>query len=138
MIAEYIAIEETEMPYLFEQLRVYRRAVDFADQVIVLTADRPKGLGFLTDQLKRAAMSIATNLAEGNGRQTAADRCRFFFISRGSAQECIPLIDVATRRGLISSDDSDSLRTQLDDIGRMINGLLKQPRERRDDGPSHR
>ena len=126
------------MPYLFEQLRVYRRAVAFADQVIVLTSERAKGLGFLTSQLKRAAMSVATNLAEGNGRETAADRRRFYFISRGSAQECIPLIDVATRRGLISTDDSDSLRTQLDDIGRMINGLLKQTRERHQDDQSTR
>jgi hypothetical protein len=51
------------MAFMFERLEVYQKAVDFADQIVVLTQDFPRGFGFLVDQLNRAALSIATNLA---------------------------------------------------------------------------
>jgi hypothetical protein len=53
------------MPFMFEKLEVYQKAVDFADEVAALTEGFPRGYGFLVDQLNRAALSIATNLAEG-------------------------------------------------------------------------
>jgi len=87
---------------MFEKLEVYQKAVDFAEQVCSLTEQFPRGYGFLADQLNRAAVSTATNLAEGNGRFTKADRKNFFTIARGSVQECVPLLDIARRRGLVS------------------------------------
>jgi hypothetical protein len=57
-----------------EDLEVYQKAVDFADGVAALSERFPRGYGFLIDQLNRAALSIATNLAEGNGRFTKPDR----------------------------------------------------------------
>ena len=87
------------MPFMFEKLEVYQKAVDFADEVAALTESFPRGYGFLVDQLNRAALSIATNLAEGNGRFTKPDRRNFFTIARGSAQECVPLLEIARRRG---------------------------------------
>jgi four helix bundle protein len=90
------------MPFMFEKLEVYQKAVDFADEVAALTEDFPRGYGFLVDQLNRAALSIATNLAEGNGRFTKPDRRNFFTIARGSAQECVPLLEIARRRGLVN------------------------------------
>ena len=66
------------MPFMFEKLEVYQKAVDFADQIAALTEGFPRGYGFLTDQLNRAALSIAANLAEGNGRFTKPDRKHFF------------------------------------------------------------
>jgi four helix bundle protein len=89
------------MPFLFEKLEVYQKAVDFADEIAALTEGFPRGYGFLVDQLNRTALSIATNLAEGNGRFTKPDRRNFFTIARGSAQECVPLLEIARRRGLI-------------------------------------
>ena len=93
------------MPFMFEKLEVYQKAVDFADEVAALTEGFPRGYGFLVDQLNRAALSIATNLAEGNGRFTKPDRRNFFTIARGSAQECVPLLEIARRRGLKESKD---------------------------------
>ena len=55
------------MSFMFENLDVYQKAVDFADQVITTTKDFPRGYYFLTDQLNRAGVSICSNLAEGNG-----------------------------------------------------------------------
>lgn len=55
------------MAFMFENLQVYQKTVDFADQVASLTESFPRGYYFLVDQLNRAALSIAANLAEGNG-----------------------------------------------------------------------
>ena len=75
------------MPCAFEKLQVYQKAITFADAICTLTRELPRGYYFLTDQLNRAALSIAANLAEGNGRFTKPDRRNFFTIARGSAQE---------------------------------------------------
>ncbi len=112
------------MAFMFENLQVYQKAVDFADQTAELTEDFPRGYAFLTNQLNRAALSIATNLAEGNGRFTKADRKNFFVIARGSAQECIPLLEVARRRGLLTDPKQQTLREQLEIVARMISGLI--------------
>ena len=110
---------------MFENLDVYQKAVDFIDKVTSLTEQFPRGYYFLTDQLNRAALSIATNLAEGNGRFTKADRKHFFIISRGSAQECIPLLELARRKKLIDESKVSELRNQLEIIDKMTSGLIK-------------
>ena len=81
------------MAFAFEELIVYQKAVDFADRILAATEHFPRGYGFLSDQLNRASVSIAANLAEGNGRFTKPDRKHFFGIARGSIQECVPLLD---------------------------------------------
>ena len=108
------------MPFMFERLDVYQKAVDFADEVALLTESFPRGYGFLVDQLHRAALSIATNLAEGNGRFTKPDRRNFFTIARGSVQECVPLHEVARRRGLVQDPVALVLEERLEVIARMI------------------
>ncbi len=112
------------MAFMFENLAVYQKAVDFADRIVGLTEGFPRGYYFLTDQLNRAALSIATNLAEGNGRFTKPDRRNFFTIARGSVQECVPLIELARRRGFIADAISAELRSKLEEISRMLSGLI--------------
>jgi hypothetical protein len=55
------------MAFMFEKLEVYQKAVSLADSVAALTQGFPRGFGFLADQLNRAALFVATNLAEGTG-----------------------------------------------------------------------
>src|SRR5215467_4352904 len=93
------------MAFMFEKLEVYQKGVSFAADMAALTETFPRGYYFLTDQLNRAALSIATNLAEGNGRFTKPDRKNFFTIARGSVQECVPLLEIACRRGFLSTTD---------------------------------
>jgi len=112
------------MAFMFERLEVYQKAVAFADQVASLTESFPRGYGFLADQLNRAALSIATNLAEGNGRFTKADRRNFFTIARGSVQECVPLLEVARRRGLLEDGRHTALRQEIEVIAKMVSGLI--------------
>ena len=115
------------MSFAFEKLIVYQKSVDFADAVCSTTDQFQRGYGFLVDQLNRAALSIASNIAEGNGRFTKADRKHFFGIARGSAQECVPQLEIAKRRGLISEAKHNEFKLQLEEISRMLAGEPQAP-----------
>ena len=112
------------MPFMFENLEVYQKAVDLAEKIISHTEEFPKGYYFLADQLNRASLSIATNIAEGNGRFTKGDRWNFFIIARGSVQEYVPLLEVAKRKGLIADVVFSDPLNQLEVISKMISGLI--------------
>ena len=112
------------MAFMFENLEVYQKAVNLADSIAGSTEEFARGYYFLADQLNRAALSIATNIAEGNGRFTKPDRKNFFVIARGSTQECVPLLELARRRNLVSDAKSEQLRNELEIIAKMISGLI--------------
>jgi len=113
------------MAFMFENLEVYQKAIDFAEQITNLTEQFPRGYYFLTDQLNRAALSIATNIAEGNGRFTKVDRKNFFIIARGSVHECAPLLEVSRRKKLISETTYSQFREDLETLAKMLSGLIK-------------
>jgi four helix bundle protein len=113
------------MAFAFEKLQVYQKSVVFADQICTMTKDFPRGYYFLGDQLNRAALSISANIAEGNGRFTKPDRKNFFIIARGSIQECVPLLEIAVRQGLLEMEQHKKLKADLEEIARMIAGLIK-------------
>ncbi len=112
------------MPFAFEKLLIYQKSVDFADRTCALTGKFPRGYYFLADQLNRAALSISANIAEGNGRFTKADRKQFFGISRGSVQECVPLLELARRRGLADDADCIRMKDDLEEMSKMLSGLI--------------
>ena len=114
-----------DVAFSFEKLLVYQKCVDFADTVCRQTERFPRGHGFLVDQLNRAAVSISANIAEGNGRFTKPDRKHFFGIARGSIQECVPLLELARRRGLLSDSEHSELKSRLEEIAKMLSGLIK-------------
>jgi four helix bundle protein len=78
-----------------EKLDVYQRSIEFLAYALKIAQTLPRGQAPLADQLRRAAMSIPLNIAEGSGRTpTSADRTRFRGIARGSAMECGAILDV--------------------------------------------
>lgn len=113
------------MSFLFEKLEVYQKAVDLAERIARLTWKFPRRTYYLSDQLNRAALSIAANLAEGNGRWHKPDRRQFFWIARGSAHECLPLLEVCCRLGWIDAQAHSELKAELELIGKMISGLVR-------------
>jgi four helix bundle protein len=113
------------MAFSFEKLLVYQKAVNFVDQVCERTEKFGRGYGFLALQLNRAALSISANIADGHGRFTKADRRNFFGIARGSVQECVPLLELPRRPQLISGDEHTGLKARLEEIARMLSGLIK-------------
>ena len=106
-----------------EKLDVYQEAVVFVKWVDDLLEGIPKSLA-VHNQLDRASTSIPLNIAEGNGKYTAADRCRFFDIARGSALECAACLDVLVAKKRIDSGDSG--KAILVRIVSMLVGLIRR------------
>ncbi len=84
-----------------EKLHVYQASIEFIALAESTIEHLPKGNSAIIDQLRRAAMSVALNIAEGYGKRGPADRARFYDIARGSAHECGAVIDVLMSRTLI-------------------------------------
>lgn len=79
----------------FENLNVYQQAIDFADEIFTVTGDfLGKVQLSLGDQLRRAALSISDNIAEGNDKKSKREKTRFFEYAPDSAGECIPMITI--------------------------------------------
>src|SRR6056297_2731283 len=105
-----------------EKLDVYQDAIGFVSRVDELIKGIPKSLA-VYNQLDRASTSIPLNIAEGNGKYTAADRCRFFGIARGSALECAACLDVlVAKKGIDSADAGKAILVR---IVSMLVGLIR-------------
>jgi four helix bundle protein len=113
------------MAFLFENLDVYQKSLQLADELTDLSETFPGGKYYLRDQLDRALLSITNNIAEGNGRFTKNDKVHFFIMARGSAFECVPVLDMCCRKKLITSERFMACKERLDNICRMISGLIK-------------
>ena len=113
-----------------EKLTVYRTAINYVAWSSDLLAAIPKNLS-VHGQLDRAATSIPLNIAEGNGKHTPADRCRFFDIARGSALESAACLDVLVARRVIQETRVDEGKRMLIEIVAMLVGLVRANSESR-------
>lgn len=110
----------------FEDLKVWQRSVDFvADVYGVTLAFPPDGKYGLTSQIRRAAVSIASNIAEGSARDTDKDFIRFLFMARGSLAEVKTQLIIAQRIGFVRNSELDIMLRKIEEISRMISGLRK-------------
>jgi len=83
-----------------ERLDAYKASIDFLAIADEVSGSLPKGRAYLADQLRRAATSIALNIAEGAGEFAAREKARFYRMARRSATECGAVLDVCARLGL--------------------------------------
>jgi four helix bundle protein len=79
----------------------------------------------MTSQIRRAALGIGLNIAEGNGRWTMRDRRSFIINARASAQEVEAVLFIAEDLQYITAEVSEGLRKSANEIGRMLNGLAR-------------
>ena len=108
------------------RLDVWNEAVGFVVDVYQATRSFPKTEQYaLADQLKRAAVSIPSNIAEGAARQTRKEFVQFLYIARGSASEIDTQLEVARRLNYIDESEKARLDHKLDTIGKMLTGLIK-------------
>lgn len=114
------------MPSRFdhEKLNAYQRSLQFVAWAGDALERVPAKLA-AHGQLDRASTSIALNIAEGNGRFTPADRCRFFDMARGSALECAAALDVLVAKKVLTEADIDTGKKHLLEIVSMLVGLIK-------------
>jgi four helix bundle protein len=107
-----------------EKLEVYQESLALVSWLEPLLQKLPKAIA-VRDQLDRASTSIVLNLAEGNGKYTSSDHCRFFDISRGSTLECAAALDVLVSQGRCESVVIEPGKERLRRIVSMLVGLIK-------------
>jgi four helix bundle protein len=109
----------------FEKLRVYQKALEFIDKIYHITKIFPKEERFgLIDQFRRAAVSIALNIAEGSGG-TKIEFRKFLTIARRSVRECVAILEISFRQGYITLEIKQKLLSDCANMSKMITGLLK-------------
>lgn len=110
----------------YADLIAWQKAMDLAEAVYAASTALPSDERFgLTSQIRRAAMSIPANIAEGEGRRTRGDLRRHLSIANGSLRELETHVILARRLHYFSNEDSERLLDQASEVGRIISGLSK-------------
>ncbi len=114
------------MVFGFEKLRVWQRARSFVVDVYGVVADFPDYEKFgLSNQLRRASISIASNIAEGANRSGLKDKQRFYELAYGSLMEVVNQLIIAYDLGYLKQDSYEKLRDDAYAIASLISGLRR-------------
>ncbi|OIQ92302.1 hypothetical protein GALL_257360 [mine drainage metagenome] len=110
----------------FKSLLVWQKAQELAVAVYNETGQPAFSREYgLVDQMRRAAVSVSSNIAEGDERSSDRDSVRFFFIAKASIAELRSQLDLAARVGLLPNDRFALLDTASDEVAKMLRGLIK-------------
>ena len=110
----------------FEKLDAWQLAIDFADLIYRTTQEFPSDERFgLTSQLRRAAVSISSNLAEGSGRGTSKDFAHFIQIAFGSLMECVSQLTISHKQRFLSDASYRELYEAAERLGKVLSGLRR-------------
>ncbi len=113
------------MPYRFEKLEVWQKAMDFGVRVYDIAKRFPKDEQHgLTSQFRRAATSIPLNIAEGSGCRSKKEFIQFLYIALRSQYEVVTIVKLASRLGYIDEKETATLEDELASVGRMLQALI--------------
>ncbi len=116
-----------------EKLEVWETSVDLVVEVYKETEAFPKEGRFgLTSQIRRAAVSVPANIAEGAGRQSSREFANFLSNAQGSSSELATELLIARRLGYLREEPYLHMRSRLDSVGRMIVGLSRHVKRRQE------
>jgi four helix bundle protein len=115
------------MPVLhYRELHAWQRAMDLVEAVYLLSSGFPDDERFgLTNQIRRAAVSVPSNIAEGQGRASTAEFLNFLSIANGSRQEVETQAMIAVRLGFVPQSDAADVLALAEETGRLIAGLTR-------------
>jgi four helix bundle protein len=117
--------EHHEYVFDFERLEVYQKAVELVLSIYRVTKPLPREYQFsLSDQLRRAGLSILNNLAEGSGKLSKREKAQFYKTSLNSARECVPMLTVLVREQQITAGTHQTLRDEIVHIANMLGRLI--------------
>ncbi len=109
----------------FKDLKIWQKSIVLINQTYSLSNNFPSSEKFgLTSQINRASVSVASNIAEGWGRESKKSFIQFLRISRGSLFELDTLLIIAVNQNYLNDSDYDQLLMQINEIGKMINSLI--------------
>ena len=110
----------------YKDIKVWQRAMQLAEEVYRLVKQLPKEEMFgLSGQLRRAVVSIPSNIAEGYGRESKTEYLRYLKIARGSLYEVETQLYLCIRTGLLREEDTDKAFSYVSEIGKMLNVLIR-------------
>jgi four helix bundle protein len=119
------------MSFRFERFEAWKRAIEFADAMFEVADGLPQKYQFsLGEQLRRAALSIPTNLAEGSGRDNPKEERYFYGVAKGSMYEVVSLLVMIGKRGCLSREKYQEHYGEADELAAMIAGAIKSTYER--------
>lgn len=111
--------------YDYKRLKVWQRAVDLYEEVKKITMGFPDYEKYaIGDQMRRSAESISSNICEGSGESTIKSYISYLHHSIGSKKELENQVILVCRAGYISAEKRDSLSKELDEIGKMLFGVI--------------
>ena len=111
-------------------LKLWNKAINLATKVYVLTASFPREEKYgLTSQIRRSAVSISSNIAEGAGRNTDNEFCHFLGISNGSSYELQSQLIISKNLGLANQNTVEGLLDEIDQLQKMNYALQKTLRK---------
>ena len=110
---------------VFKELQVWQRAMELVEEVYSLVKLLPKEEDFgLKAQLRRAATSVPSNIAEGNSRHTAKEYVNFLSIARGSNSEVLTQLLICNRLGYLNEQQTDKAINLIEEISKMLNAMI--------------
>jgi four helix bundle protein len=113
----------SERPH--KKLKIWTKIIAFIEDIYSITARYPKEEIYgLMSQMRRSAVSIASNLAEGFARKGISEKIQFCYISRSSLSEIDAQLEISLRLKFIENKEYQDLQKKLDEISRMLNGLI--------------
>jgi four helix bundle protein len=116
--------DDAKRGFNFEKLDVWRRSIDLAAQVYDVSARFPPDEKFgLTSQMRRAAVSISSNIAEGSSRSSRADFACFVELAVGSLYELVSQAFIARERGFLDEEAFGHIYSFSEELIRMLSGL---------------
>lgn len=119
-------VDDMMYTYSFEKLEVWIEAKEFAKKIYVITSKFPDSEKFgLISQLRRASVSICSNLAEGSARQSFKDKAHFTTIAYSAVIEVLNQLIIAVELNFLSQEEYRDLRTLIESITNKLNGLKK-------------
>jgi four helix bundle protein len=125
-------LKNNEKKFNFEKYDLYQRSLIFSNKMFNLTKKFPNSEQFgLSMQLKRAAMSISLNLAEGFNNQYKKDKIRYYRIARGSMHECVPGLTISYWQNFIDEKEYRNMYDESFELSRMVSGLIKSIKNRK-------
>jgi len=107
-----------------QTLEAWRNSMPLVEDIYGMSKEFPTKERYGLHPISRAAVSVPANIAEEMGRQYKRDTLQFLHITRGSACELDTLLRIACSLQFLSDNAYDKLRSLLDDIGRLLNGLI--------------
>ena len=115
----------------FEKLDVWNKAVEYADLIYRVTQSFPADERFgLTSQLRRSAVSVSSNIAEGSSRSSKVDLARFIEIAYGSLLESISELEIARRQEFLHDEIFEAVYSSAEDLAKMLSGLRRTLKKR--------